>query len=318
MQAGGFNIVRVFLNGCCPGSIGNPTGGLNPQYLDNLADFIRRASAHGVRVIVTTDFVADAGGYDELMGPDCCATFDGNNLNFLTSGGVQANKNFWGDVAAGLRQRNVPEGAIFAYELRSELAFDSDRPPLSLNSGIVTAGNGQSYDMADPAAKRRMMDDNLIFWVNQVSMAIHQQDAESLVTVGFFQPQQPNPSRIGDPRVIDPYPAIADSTADYVSLHAYPGFELNLPQFMENFAVSSFAKPIVMEEFGAAKSSYADPAMGADALKSWQAQSCSFGFSGWLVWTWDTEEQPDFWNADSGAGEIKKALSPVLHPGPCT
>jgi len=318
MQAAGFNIVRVFLNGCCPGSIGNPSGGLNPQYLDNLADFIGRATAHGLRVIVTTDFVADAGGYDELMSPDCCATFDGNNLNFLTSRGVRANSKFWGDVAAGLRQRNVPAGAIFAYELRNELAFDSDRAPLSLDSGVVTTANGQSYDMAEPAAKRKMRDDNLTFWVDQVSAAIRQNDPGAIVTVGFFQPQQPNPSRIGDPRVIDSYPAVANSTIDYVSLHAYPGFELNLPQFMQNFAVNSFAKPIVMEEFGAAKSVYGDPATGASALRTWQNQSCSFGFSGWLVWTWDTEEQPDFWNANSGSAEIRQALSPALHPDPCS
>jgi len=32
-------------------------------------------------------------------------------------------------------------------------------------------------------------------------------------------------------------------------------------------------------------------------LRDWQVQSCQFGFDGWLLWTWDTEESGNSWNA---------------------
>lgn len=40
MQASGYNAVRVFLSGCCIGSIGNPAGGLAAGYMANVADFL--------------------------------------------------------------------------------------------------------------------------------------------------------------------------------------------------------------------------------------------------------------------------------------
>jgi diguanylate cyclase (GGDEF)-like protein len=55
----------------------------------------------------------------------------------------------------------------------------------------------------------------------------------------------------------------------------------------------------------------------ASALAAWQAASCRYGIDGWLVWTWDTDEQPELWNAQSGGGAIASALAPRLHPNPC-
>ena len=50
---------------------------------------------------------------------------------------------------------------------------------------------------------------------------------------------------------------------------------------------------------------------------SWQKQSCTYDIDGWLLWTWDTNEQPDLWNAMSDGGVIDKALSPKTRPDPC-
>jgi dsDNA-specific endonuclease/ATPase MutS2 len=49
-----------------------------------------------------------------------------------------------------------------------------------------------------------------------------------LVSVGFFHPQAPNPSRIGDPRVVVSAPAIWQSQLDFIDLHAenlLPGYQ---------------------------------------------------------------------------------------------
>ena len=46
-------------------------------------------------------------------------------------------------------------------------------------------------------------------------------------------------------------------------------------------------------------------------------ESCDYGYDGWLLWTWDTEEQTDFYNGLTGEGQVNQALAPVNRPDPC-
>jgi hypothetical protein len=118
--------------------------------------------------------------------------------------------------------------------------------------------------------------------------------------------------------VIETRPAIWESTADFLDLHPYPGGDLTLPQYIDNFGMAGMEeKPILMGEFGAARSSYATEAGAARALHDWQVESCGYGFDGWLLWTWDGEEQTDFYNALTGEGLINQALAPASRPDPC-
>jgi len=75
---------------------------------------------------------------------------------------------------------------------------------------------------------------------------------------------------------------------------------------------------ILMGEMWAFISSYPQVTDAAAALQAWQIQSCGYNFQGWLVWTWDTREQPELWNAISTSGVISQALSPVARPNPCS
>jgi hypothetical protein len=144
-----------------------------------------------------------------------------------------------------------------------------------------------------------------------------------LVTIGFFWPQTPNPSRLGDLRVISVYPAIVGSTADLVDIHAYSiPWEISLDQMMQNFGLVGYQqdKPVVMGEFGAFKEHHPAIADAASVLENWQAASCAYNLKGWLLWTWDTEEPeqvPPLWAIESGDGSINRALAPTFRPDPC-
>src|SRR5262249_11413369 len=137
-----------------------------------------------------------------------------------------------------------------------------------------------------------------------------------------FEPQTPNPSRIGDPRVIQLYPAVANATIDFVDLHAYPGIDLTLPQYIQNFGSLNYPqKTVLMGEFGAFHQFFPAIQQGADALRQWQAASCPLNVRGWLLWTWDESAaeqggQP-LWNALDGMGEVDLALRPISRPNPC-
>ncbi len=321
MSRDGFNVVRVFLNGCCQvNALGNPSGGLSDAYLANVSNFLAKAKSHGIAVMLTVDGIPNFGGYEEVLYQSCCALFDADNMNTLTRPGLKAHAKMWRDIIGGLKAHGAPLDAIFAYELFNEQSFLVTYPPLSLTTGAVTTGNGQTYDMASPTSRRAMLDENLIYWTSHMRDSITALDPSALVAVGFFQPQGPNPSRIGDPRFTAPYPAIASSTIDFVDLHAYAGEELTMEQYAENFGEEAYpAKPVIMGEFGANTSSFGSAAAASQALAAWQASSCLHNFSGWMLWTWDVEAPSvgGFWTMTSADSVVEKSLAPVNHANAC-
>lgn len=309
MAAAGYNAVRVWLNHCCPtDALGSPTG-VNPAYLDAVVGFLRLAKAKGLLVMLTIDGTPDDGPF----GIGWTETFEGENGRSLSALGVRNNTRLWQAVIRGLIDRNAPFDAIWSYELRNELSFDANLKPLSQTSGLVTTANGRTYDMASAADKQRMMDEGLVYFIDQVRAGIRSLAPSALVSIGFFVPQGPNPMRPGDTRVIETQPAIWQSAADFIDLHAYPGWD-SLEDHVENFGIDGMErKPIVLGEFGAFLSQFPTLAAARSALVAWQAESCRFGFDGWLLWDWDRFD----WNGLSGNGEIAAALSPQVRPDPC-
>lgn len=318
MQANGYNVARVFLEGCCQNTIGDPAGGLSSHYLDNVVDFLGRARAHAIFVMFTFSWLPAFGGY----GPNCpqYPQFDDINLFRLCPGAVPDSVRFWQDFVQGLINKNAAMDAMFAYELDNEYFYNSSATPLSWTSGTITTANGQTYDMGSASSRQKMMDDGLVYFTDQMRAAILALDPTALVTVGFFVPQGPNPTRPGDNRVIEVYPAMASSTADFVDLHPYPVVQsLTMDQFAQNFGFVGYQqqKPILMGEFGAFQWAYPTVTDAAAGLRDWQIQSCAYNFKGWELWTWDTDEQPELWNAMSQSGVINQALSPATRPNPC-
>jgi hypothetical protein len=321
MHADGYNTVRVILDVVCRnGCLGDfNTYGLSSPYLDNLNDFLTRAKANGVYVMLVNEGGVPAGtSWAVTANRSCCATFAGANRYYLTAGGIEATQKFWRAFLRALIVRGAPLDVVLGYSLADEAYYESDRPPLSLASGIVTTANGHSYDLASPADRQLMMDENLANFVYHVRAAIRAVDPTALVGMGFFTPQSPNAARVGDPRVIRTGPEISSSALDYVDLHLSPGSELTFGQYVENFELPpETAKPVLMGEYGLAKSADAPTTQ----LLQWQRQSCLYGFDGWLFWTWDTTERapgaPDLWTAVDDDGAIERALSPTYRPDPC-
>jgi|GEM_PF-1495006 len=311
MRAAGYNVVRIFIDCCREGNnVGDPAGGLSDAYLENVIDFLKRAEANKIYVLLISDLTPAQGGYDDLW-QQCCTTFDGENLRYLTSGGHRAERRFNQDFIRALIERQAPMKAIFAYDLTNEVHFSVDKPPFNLFSGKVTTANHQTYEMASPEEKRRMMDENLVYWIDQQRAAILEVDPTALVTVSF-------PAINSGQTTVHTGPAIRESTADFIDLHAYLGWGLSLEDYVDRFEIQGYTeKPIILGEFGAAKRAYPSAAVAAQALQEMQVGTCGYGFDGWLLWTWDGDEQKELWNGLSENGEISAALAPKERPDPC-
>ncbi|MFN8223211.1 MAG: hypothetical protein U0R50_08235 [Gaiellales bacterium] len=320
MAERGYNVVTVGVNALCiDACAADPKGRrLRAAYFANLADFLRRAKSHGVYVMLGTQFILGNTAYADLINEEPRDQVDGVNLIPLTEGGIRAYEQFWTDVVRELRRQGAPLDAVFAYETWDEISFVSYAKPFNVSSGSFRAPNGRTYDLANAGDRRRLMDDGLVYWVDRVRAAIRKVDPTALVTVGLFEPQEPNPSRFDDLRILSTQGLITRSSADFIDIHPYPGSTLTLQKYMENFgAATPVPKPIVIGEYGANRAVYHSPGAAVPALVDWQRQSCHFGIDGWILWTWDTEELPEFWTAVSGNGEIEQALAPKNRPNPC-
>lgn len=314
MHNDGYNVVRVFLS---PDTMGTISGDFSQQYIKNIVEFLKFAETNKMYVMFTLDWIP-GGKYGEILSADCCETFALMNANFLPPAGLKANEVFFQDFASELIKQGAPTEYIWSYELRNEMFYDTDQPPLSFSSGKVTTANGKTYDMSSTDDKKKMIEENNVFWLDSVRSAILEVDPTALVSVGFFHPQLPNRSRVGDPRFVVSEPAIWQSQMDFIDLHAYPGFELNLKQHVENFGINGMEeKPIIMGEFGGEISRFSSIQDAANKLVDWQVESCKYGFDGWIFWTWDLTEQPDFFNALMKDGAINGVLAPVVRPDPC-
>jgi hypothetical protein len=313
LSSNGFNVVRVFLNSR-PGGMPGSDNGLSPEYMDNVVDLLERAKSHALQVILTQDWLPESSAWSFSSDP----LIDNVNAMYLAQDGVETNRRFFGQWVDGLIERGAPFDALLAYELRNELYFSELYAPFSLDSETVTTANGASYDLAAPGAHRRLLEENLVFWVDEMRSEILSRDPSALVTVGFFQPKGPNVSRVGDDRLIETEQVILNSTLDFVDLHGYPGGELDLGQIVENYGLPPVTeKPILLGEFGAERAPYPTIDDAVRALVNWQIESCSYGFAGWLLWTWDTDEQPEFWTGIDEDMAIGGALSPAVRPDPC-
>jgi hypothetical protein len=322
MQQNGYNVARVWLNGCChDNTIGDPAGGLSQSYISNVIDFLAKAKAHGIQVVFTLDSFPSYGGYESYVAS--CGQFGGNNLLNLCKGGVEANVAFFHDFLEALIDGKASLDTVLTFEIRNEYFYESATAPLSWTSGTVTTANGQTYDMADAFSRQKMMDDGMVFFSDQTRQVIRALDPTALVDIGFFAPQGPNPTRVGDERVIEVYPAIATSHIDFVSIHPYPlPGDLTFDQYAQNFGFTGYQqqKPVVMDEFGAYKSDYPDISAATSVLENWQLRSCQYDVKGWMPWSWDTEapeEIPAIWAAVEDGGAINKVLAPVSRPDPC-
>ena len=317
----GYNTVRVFVGGASLADVSAPDD-LSGAYVGNVVDFLGKARARGIQVILVAEGVPPGTSYAAQVAGGATAELAGENAQYLTSAGVSANAAFWAALAGRLTAQPVLRETILSYELRREAYFRSDQAPLTLASGTVTPANGQSYDLAVPAERQALMDDGLVHWADSVRAAIRAVDPTALVSLGFLWPQGPNPARIGDPRVSRMRAVLDDSQVDFVSPRVVPGLELTLPQYVENYELpATTAKPVLMAELGAPTASSPTAAVAAETLQSWQADSCAAGFDGWLLWTWDTDGEragePPMWDGQDAGGLLERALAPTIRTDPC-
>jgi hypothetical protein len=316
----GFTSIRTSVDICQHHCIGSVTGGLDAQFLDNIADLLGRARRHGLQVFLTSNDLPLDGGYVSRVEATGGADFDGyTNSQYLSPVAFAVYRDYWVQTVRGLVERRAALDAVAGYELRNESFLLADKPPLSRHGGTVRTANGNAYDLSQAAARQAMVDEGLRYWLDGMRTAIRGVDPTALVGVGAFAPNEPNPWRPAtDARLVAMEPIWA-STLDFVDIHAYPGY-LPFEQLAEDLRLTDRdpGKPVIMGEFGAFTFAFTTPAAGAAGLMAWQVASCRYGIDGWMHWHWQGTNDREVWTGTDGDNVINRALSPAERPDACT
>jgi hypothetical protein len=110
------------------------------------------------------------------------------------------------------------------------------------------------------------------------------------------------------------------SDLDFFDFHGYPGGP-SLGEHAEHFGMLGYeAKPIVLGEYGAFRHVYPEIDSAARALTNWVAESCQYGFDGWLYWTYypaDANIGDRTWGLVDDDGYLLDLFAPVNQPDPC-
>lgn len=321
-----YNTVRVFFDHCDSGEpcITQPgVAGLNPAYLDNLAQLIQIAAEEGIYLILTSNDLPGDSIYNDLAQRETGPQMYGyRNVHFLTLSGVEAARRYWEDLLTGLIERGAPLPAVLGWSLLNEEWMFEDQPPLSLNEGRVTVSTGRTYDMASPGQKREMVADALVEYSRVLRDQIQALDPGALVTMGFFAPAFPNETSIGDGWYVDTASLLERAPLDFFDFHAYPASDISLGEIAENFGLADGfeAKPVIMGEVGAFYDRFPSADVATLRLMDWIADSCAYGFDGWLIWEYYGQENaPDrMWGLLAENGLPLFSLSPLAQPDACT
>ena len=324
----GYNTVRIFLDGCNEGPtcIGSMEGsGLNPTYMDNVAEVMSIARDEGMLIIFTSNDIPNGGGYAAISDRDPAAdpmVAFYRNGQMLTPSGHEAYRTYWEDIMRALEDRRAAFESVLAWQLFNEQWLFAEEPPLSLYEGTFTGPNGMDYDLSDPGQKRGLVADAVAQHIDTIRTVILATDPYALVTMGFFAPQFPNKTAIGDVRFVDTTALIIrDVVLDFWDIHAYPGDDLDFREFMQNFGMAGYIeKPVILGEYGGFESRYDAVEGAARAVGDWMAGFCRHGVEGYLYWS--LTDLPEAlgdptWGLLEADGFMLDLFAPVNQPDPC-
>jgi hypothetical protein len=281
------------------------TSGLDPAYMANVLDLLRRATRHGIYVMPILDEPPANRFYDSIVSRVSaaapCPAVSGYNRRFLSPGFISAKAQAAQDFVSYIRDADPGLlSTVLAWQLGNELFANADEGPFVLESGVVQTASGH-YDMADKLSRQACWDEGIRHWCNELTKALKEVDPDGLVMAGMWtadaQARPPinglyhRPERFPDGRV-PPRPSVLTgppSLLDALDIHIYPWGNSSQvrPPAHEWIEVVTGGKPIVCGEYGAFRN--VDYNEGCRRIGHIRDQAYAMGYQGSLFWSWSLE-----------------------------
>lgn len=318
LETHGANVVRVFF-----GSLGivGPNG-LDTVFVNNLCDFLERATRHHVYVLPVVDWIPAASRYKSAADAGG-NTAGGMQALFLNDARIGAKARYLTDVIAAIRRHDRRLlSTVLAYELENEACFEMSAPPFSVPA-IPFEYAGRRYTMSDDSDVQALMDAATQRWAGRLVAAVRRADPQALVgasvftyaAVGRTGPSALRRDSTPDVRVPMRPLTLAASRLSYVDVHLYAASPEGVQRDLKSIewerlrdACRKRGKPLLAGEFGTFRVVHPSEAAAAYAMGWYLRSIAGLGFAGAIYWTYDCEEQAPLWNAKSASGGILKAL----------
>ena len=337
MRESGYTVVRTFIDKGhhtrnrlaiygLDGPYENETPSLYEPYMQNLIDFLERATKHGIYVIAAFEVWPYTRFYSSLVfsGND---DIEGNhNRTILAENTIKAREIYLEEFIKRLKKHN-PDllTTIFAYDVQNELYCRSDQKPFSMTEGLVTTANGKTYDMSCPVSRQACQDENTVNWANRLTAVVKKHDPDALVTASLF-PFWPLGKEVEKGLLPLDTPdkrwpvgmrlIIEETDFDFIDIHPYIGWQGNMQEVLDSSQWSEIdktKKPFVAFEYGAhrfeTRVNVDNVELAAQKLYDWRQDMFDIGFAGAAIFTWHTTSHTR-WTLTEDGGRINDYMRP--------
>lgn len=325
LSRSGYNTVRVFVigrNKINPGIAGDfdTTGAVYEPYMDNVIDFLRRATRHNIRVFPT---FGDGGLPLNAYYRERDIRGNGHNRNalVLTAKGIDARVEHIRSFLAYIKKK-APNllPTLLGLECQNEAHMRANVWPFTDKTGTFRAANGKSYDMSKTDQRQALMDEGYRHYHKCIARAVKNIDPEILLAEGVFVPAAVGkdytkhagvwPGKTRDERYPPKLTAIGTGGLDFLDVHFYHAtanskevpvrFRRNLGStgfFSPEMAEVRKTTPVIMGEFGAFDNHEKTFAAAVENLVQVRDLANKESINGMLFWTYDCQEQPRLYHA---------------------
>ncbi len=323
LSKGGYNTVRVFVIGRShvnPGIAGDydTTKALHAPYMENVLDFLRRATHHRIRVFPSFgdgELPLNAYYRERVRGKG-----DNKNVTVLTEEGVAARVEHITSFLSYIKNKEpglLP--TLLGLECQNEACLHADQWPFTENTGAFKAANGKTYDLSKTDERQTLMDEGYRHYHERIVEAVKAVDAAMLVAEGVFVPRAVGkdamqhvgvwPGKTPDERYPPLLTSLGKGGLDFLDVHLYrtsaketveQAFRLNLSStgfFTPEMAEARKAKPVIIGEFGAFDFVEKTFEEAIDSMAQVRDLALRERVNGMLYWTYDCFEQPSLHHA---------------------
>jgi hypothetical protein len=318
MKALGANTLRMWIWGVQDetGFTGGPENrGLNGAYMENVADFLRRCTRHGIYLVPILDEVPNNAYYSNFAVPEHLdrpgLPVTGYTRQYLRAGPIMAKAAAIRDFIGYIRKADPGLlHTVFAWSLANEVFVMAIDSPFRNDTGEVTAANGKSYAMDDFDQRQACWDESVIYWADQLTEAVKAADPDALVCAGMWTSDAHGRPPVNavqqddrDPR-FPPRPAALGSRncrLDFIDVHIYPWDGTGRVNAAAHER-DQVEKPAIVGEYGVFKNKSAEEAK--KMMRDMLDQAYRMGYTGDLHWVWDmTMVKGQTWSAvEEGIG----------------
>jgi len=314
---------------------------VNPDYMANVADFVKAATERNIYVIpVLYRFPQNCYYYTIVQNGGACnktiptANVDGRNALYMDKGHVAAKAEYMKQFSLDLLNRLGNTNGILAYASDNEAYFEANKAPFATKTGSVVA-DGKTYSMSTSAGRQSAADNSFAGYTTKVKAGLKAGDPNGKIIIGVYSLFAVGKTSYDgfatycstdcNPTIDYRYPARAKvADVDAIDIHFYPrdsntGYtvqnELNTTEYKQ------FTKPWFVGEIGAHRDFFNnDIVTAAYTVRDAQIAVCKLGAKGSLFWTFDNQDNEDqqrLFTLMENGGAINGVLAPIANPTFC-